>query len=90
MTADVDLLQETLIIHLKQLNVTMTKYARKEFVKSLLEKQNHKCVFGKNVGHIYCSSDLEWGYIKPLSRKEEQSVDNLYLLCAICKAEIYI
>ena len=86
----VEHLQETLIIQLKQLNVTMTKYARKEFVKSLLEKQNHKCVFGKNVGHIYCTSELQWGYIKPLSRKEEQSVDNLYLLCAICKAEIYI
>jgi hypothetical protein len=52
--------------------------------------QQDLCVFGKNVGHIYCSGDLEWGYIKPLSRKEEQSVDNLYLLCAICKAEIYI
>lgn len=90
MTNGVEYLQETLIIHLKKLNITMTKYERKDFVKSLLEKQNHKCVFGKNVGHIYCSSDLEWGYIKPLSRKEEQSVDNLYLLCAICKAEIYI
>jgi len=90
MTNEVDLLQETLIIHLKQLNITMTKYARINFVNSLLEKQNYKCVFGKNVGHVYCTSDLQWGYIKPLSRKEEQSVDNLYLLCAICKAEIYI
>jgi len=90
MTNEVEHLQETLIIYLKKLNITMTKYERKDFVKSLLEKQNHKCVFGKNVGHIYCSSNLEWGYMKPLSIKEEQSVDNLYLLCAICKAEIYI
>jgi hypothetical protein len=86
----VEHLQESLIIHLKQLNVTMTKYARINFVNSLLEKQNHKCVFGKNVGHIYCISELQWGYIKPISRKEEESIDNLYLLCAICKAEIYI
>ena len=86
----VEHLQETLIIHLKQLNVTMTKYARINFVKTLLEKQNYKCVFGKNVGHVYYTSELQWGYIKPLSGKEEQSVDNLYLLCAICKAEIYI
>jgi hypothetical protein len=86
----VEHLQESLIIHLKQLNITMTKNARINFVNSLLEKQNHKCVFGKNVGHIYCTSQLQWGYIKPLSRKEEQSVDNLYLLCGICKAEIYI
>ena len=86
----VEHLQESLIIHLKQLNITMTKNARINFVISLLEKQNYKCVFGKNVGHIYCTSQLQWGYIKPLSRKEEQSVDNLYLLCAICKAEIYI
>jgi hypothetical protein len=90
MTNEIEHLQETLIIHLKQLNITMTKYTRINFVNSLLEKQNHKCVFGKNVGHIYCTSELQWGYIKPLSRKEEQSVDNLYLLCAICKAEIYI
>ena len=89
MTTEVEHLQETLIVYLKQLNITMTKYARKEFVKSLLEKQYHKCVFGKNVGHIYCSKDLEWGYMKPTSRKEEL-IDNLYLLCAICKGEIYM
>jgi hypothetical protein len=86
----VEHLQESLIIHLKQINITMTKFARINFVNSLLEKQNHKCVFGKNVGHIYCTSELQWGYIKPISRKEEPSIDNLYLLCAICKGEIYI
>ena len=89
MTTEVEHLQETLIVYLKQLNITMTKYARKEFVKSLLEKQYHKCVFGKNVGHIYCSSDLEWGYMKPISRKEEL-IENLYLLCSRCKEEIYM
>ena len=85
----VEHLQESLIIHLKQLNITMTKNARINFVNSLLEKQNHKCVFGKNVGHIYCSNNLEWGYMKPTSRKDEL-IDNLYLLCSRCKGEIYM
>ena len=67
----------------------MTKYARVNFVKSLLEKQNYKCVFGKNVGHIYCTSELQWGYTKSISGKEEQSVDNLYLLCTICKSVLF-
>jgi hypothetical protein len=84
----VEHLQKTLIIYLKQLNITMTKNARINFVNSLLEKQNHKCVFGKNVGHIYCSSELQWGYTKSISGKKEQSLDNLYLLCSICKEEI--
>ena len=90
MTTEIEYLQETLINYLKKINITMTKYARVNFVKSLLEKQNYKCVFGKNVGHMYCTSELQWGYTKSISGKEEQSVDNLYLLCAICKGEIYM
>ena len=87
MNTEVNLLQETLIIHLKQLNVTMTKNARINFVKTLLEKQNYKCVFGKNVGEFYCYDELTWGYIKPASGDTE-SIDNLYLLCTRCKEEI--
>ena len=86
----VEHLQKTLIIFLKQLNVTMTKNARINFVNSLLEKQNYKCVFGKNVGHIYCTSELQWGYTKSISGKKEQSLDNLYLLCSKCKEEILL
>lgn len=90
MTTEIEHLQKTLIIFLKQLNITMTKNARINFVNSLLEKQNHKCVFGKNVGHIYCTSELQWGYTKSISGKKEQSLDNLYLLCSICKEEILL
>lgn len=31
---------------------------------------------------------LQWGHIKPRCRKDEQTVDNLYLLCARCNNHI--
>jgi 5-methylcytosine-specific restriction endonuclease McrA len=102
---EVERLQKTLLNHLRQMNILMTKSARTEHVTTLLEKQNQTCAFGKNVGGIYCWNEpkenfidgvytektylkLQWGHIKPRSRKEEQTIDNLCLLCARCNNQI--
>ena len=102
---EVERLQKTLSNHIRQMNISMTKSARIEFVKNLLEKQNQTCAFGKNVEGIYCWNEpkdnyidnvykektylkLQWGHIKPRCRKEEQTADDLCLLCARCNNQI--
>ena len=87
------------------MNAPMTKAARTEFVKALLEKQKQTCAFGKNVGGKYCWNEpkenyvdeaytekkflkLQWGHIKPRCRKEEQTANDLCLLCARCNNQI--
>ena len=97
---EVNRLQETLTNHLIRMNITMTKYDRIEFVKTLLVKQKYTCVFGKNVGRIYCCNEqkenytdnkylkLQWGCIKARYIKKEESIDDLYLLCSRCNNQI--
>lgn len=102
---EVERLQKTLSNHLRQMNISMTKSARAEYVKTLLVKQNQTCAFGKNVRGIYCWNEpkenytdnvytektylkLQWGHIKPRCRKEEQSAEDLCLLCARCNNQI--
>lgn len=87
------------------MNAPMTKAARTEFVKALLQKQNQTCAFGTKVVGKYCWNEpkenyvneaysekkylkLQWGHIKPRSRKEEQTADDLCLLCARCNNQI--
>ena len=100
---EVNRLQETLTNHLIKMNITMTKYERIEFVKTLLVKQEYTCVFGKNVGRLYCCNEqednysdkenkylkLQWGCIKARYIKKEKSIDDLYLLCSRCNNQIH-
>jgi hypothetical protein len=70
---EIERLQGTLSNHLRQMNVSMKKPGRTEFVKTLLEKQNRTCAFGKNVGGIYCWNDPKENY------KEDVYIEKKYL-----------
>lgn len=59
---EVGRLQGTLYNHLRQMNISMTKSERTEFVKTILAKQNQTCAFGKNVGGIYCWNEPKENY----------------------------
>ena len=60
---EVERLQKTLSNHLRQMNISMTKSARTEYVTTLLAKQNQMCAFGKNVGGFYCWNEPKENYI---------------------------
>ena len=61
--SEVERLQKTSYNHLRQMNISMAKIDRIEFVKTLLAKQNRTCAFGKNVGGIYCWNEPKENYI---------------------------
>ena len=95
---ETDRLQERLSEHLRNMSVRMTKPTRVEFVTKLLERQNGTCALGSNVGGMYCWNEpqyaekpylkLQWGHIKPRCRKEEQTPNDLFLVCARCNNQI--
>jgi hypothetical protein len=97
--SEIDRLQQTLSVHLRNMNISNTKPGRIDFVKYLLERQNNTCAFGKNVDGKYCWNSptdskkkylkLQWGHIKPRCRKDEtQTVKDLCLLCTRCNNQI--
>jgi hypothetical protein len=97
--SEMERLQQTLYPHLRKLKLSSTKLQRLQFVTHLLERQNHTCAFGKNVGGKYCWNEpkdsekkyikLQWGHIKPICRKDEtQTMKDLCLLCARCNNQI--
>lgn len=60
---EVERLQGTLSNHLRQMNISITKSARTEFVQTLLAKQNRTCAFGKKVRGMYCWNEPKENYI---------------------------
>jgi hypothetical protein len=79
--SEIDRLQQTLYNHLRNMNISLKKTERIQFVIELLQKQNFTCAFGKSVGGKYCWNEpkdsekkylkLQWGHIKPRCRKDE-------------------
>jgi len=80
------------------MNVQMTKRERIKYVVRKLIDQNETCAFGKRVKGKYCWNavkdesllylKLTWGHIMPRCRKEKDSPENLYLLCARCNEKL--
>jgi hypothetical protein len=91
-------LDGTLINHLRNMGVRMSKDFRDSFIENLLVEQNWTCAFGKNVRGKFCWNEprdeylpylkLQWGHTKPKSRRQEESPDDLCLMCARCNNHI--
>ena len=59
---EIDRLQKTLQPHLKNINITMTKKERIEFVKQTLKRQNNTCIWGKESNGKYCWNEPKYNW----------------------------
>ena len=72
-------LQQTLSIHLRNMNVKKTKSERNQIVKEMLKKQNNTCAFGKNVGGKWCWNESKVNFTKPKNEKDGEYVELKYI-----------
>lgn len=96
--SEVERLQKTLSIHLREMKIKRSKLERIEKIRKILKNQNYTCLFGDGDG-TYCWNHmrnkklsylkLEWGHMIPASHgKKSQEENNLILLCARCNNHI--